>query len=146
MSTTKTTAKRTTARAAAKPRKTAPKTTASPKTKAKMSVAKTPLATAPAKPESTSATLVNPMRKKELVDKVVARAGIKKKDAKLVVEAMLAELGEALAEGRPLVLPPFGRVRINREKKLANGRVIIAKVRQTDQPLRPGDQAETEKP
>lgn len=72
----------------------------------------------------------NVMKKKELIDKAVARSGIKKKDAKLVVEALLAEVGEALAAGRDLNLPPLGRVRINRQKELANGRVIIVKVRQ----------------
>ncbi|MBW4708672.1 HU family DNA-binding protein [Roseobacter sp. YSTF-M11] len=76
------------------------------------------------------------MRKKELIDNVVARAGIKKKDAKPVIEAMLAELGETLASGRSLILPPLGRLRINREKKLANGRVMVVKLRQNDAPLK----------
>jgi DNA-binding protein HU-alpha len=73
------------------------------------------------------------MRKKELLEKVVARSGMKKKDVKPVVEAMLAELGETLAGGRGLVLPPLGKIQINREKKLPNGKVIIVKIRQKDQ-------------
>lgn len=83
-----------------------------------------------------SPDLQNALRKRELVERVVARTGTKKRDVKPVIEALLSELGEALADGRSLVLPPLGRVRINREKKLVNGRVIIAKIRQTDPPLK----------
>ena len=74
------------------------------------------------------------MRKKELVDAIVARTGVKKRDARIVIEAMLAELGATLAEGRDLVLPPLGRVRINRTKELENGRVLAMKLRQKAQP------------
>lgn len=76
----------------------------------------------------------DPVRKRELIDSVVRRSGIKKRDAKPVVEAMLAELGEALADGRDLILPPLGRGIINREKVMPDGRVIILKLRQKDRP------------
>ncbi|WP_299783511.1 HU family DNA-binding protein [uncultured Roseobacter sp.] len=128
MSTSKTTPRKTGTRAkpvtqksAAKP--AAPTKKASEKTAASKNAAK-------------AADFPNALRKKELVEKVVARTGVKKRDAKPVVEALLAELGETLAEGRSLVLPPLGRVRINREKKLSNGRVIVAKIRQTNPPLK----------
>jgi DNA-binding protein HU-alpha len=71
------------------------------------------------------------LRKKELIDLVVARSGIKKKDAKPVVEAMLEVLGNTLREGREMNLQPFGKLRINRTKEAANGRVVICKVRQS---------------
>ncbi|WP_299958830.1 HU family DNA-binding protein [uncultured Roseobacter sp.] len=123
--------------------KTTPsKVTRTKKTAVKAKVTSAPPAkTAPpetAAPETpvTSADFANALRKKELVDRVVARTGAKKRDAKPVVEALLSELGEALADGRSLVLPPLGRVRINREKKLTNGRVIVAKIRQNNPPLK----------
>jgi len=72
------------------------------------------------------------MRKKELVDTIVTRSGLKKKDVKPTVEAMLAVLGEALADGRELILPPLGRMMVRKERKTANGRVLIAKIRQSD--------------
>lgn len=72
------------------------------------------------------------LRKKELIDRVVARSGVKKKDAKPVVEALLAELGDALASEREMVLPPLGKLSVNRQKSLPNGRVLILKVRQRD--------------
>ncbi len=74
------------------------------------------------------------MRKKELIDAVVTRSGMKKKDAKPVVESMLAVLGEALADNRELNLPPFGRVKIRKERQLPNGRMMVIKLRQNSPP------------
>ena len=69
------------------------------------------------------------MKKKELIDLVVERSDIKKKFAKPVVEAMLAVLGEAIAEGRELNLQPLGKLRIYRAEEKSNGRVIVCKIR-----------------
>ncbi|WP_424986163.1 HU family DNA-binding protein [Microbulbifer sp. S227A] len=82
-------------------------------------------------PTETGGAPVGEMKKKELVDLVVSRSGIKKKDAKPVVEAMLAVLGESIAEGRELNLQPFGKLRINRKVEKDNGRVTVCKLRQT---------------
>lgn len=81
-------------------------------------------------PTETGGAPVGEMKKKELVDLVVSRSGIKKKDAKPVVEAMLAVLGESIAEGRELNLQPFGKLRINRKVEKDNGRVTVCKLRQ----------------
>ncbi|WP_370401253.1 HU family DNA-binding protein [Sulfitobacter sp. JB4-11] len=95
---------------------------------------KAPTPAAAAKPAVVAApqsVIVGPqLRKKELIDDVVARSGIKKKDAKPVIEAMLAALGDALAEKRELVLPPFGKLKVRREKDMPNARVLTAKIRQ----------------
>ena len=71
------------------------------------------------------------LKKRELIDLVVDRSGIKKKDAKPVVEAMLAVLGETIASGRELNLQPLGKLRINRAEEKGNGRVIVCKLRQS---------------
>lgn len=71
------------------------------------------------------------MRKKELVDAVVAQTGMKKKNVKPVVEATLAILGAALGDNRELNLQPFGHLKVRKERELANGRMVVAKVRQT---------------
>ncbi|MFP4328215.1 MAG: HU family DNA-binding protein [Paracoccaceae bacterium] len=86
----------------------------------------------PAAPEAGPAPqfLTPAMRKRELIDAVVTRSGIKKKDAKPVVEAMLAVLGETLAEGREINLLPLGKGKINRAHETANGRVIVLRLRQ----------------
>lgn len=113
---------------------TAPKAkTAKPKLAAKSTAKPTPTAPTP-KVVSISAPVVSEpdMRKKELIDLAVARSGIKKKDAKPTVEAVLAILGEAIAEGRELNLQPFGKLRINRSEEKSNGRVIVCKLRQSN--------------
>ncbi len=71
------------------------------------------------------------LRKKELIDRVVEKSGVKKRDAKPAAEATLAVLGEMLAEGRELNLPGFGKVRINRVEEKDGARVIVCRVRQT---------------
>jgi len=69
------------------------------------------------------------LRKKELIDAVLARCEVKKRDAKPVIEAMLAVLGEALGEGRGLNLEPMGKLRINRVEAKADRRIVICKLR-----------------
>lgn len=70
------------------------------------------------------------MRKKELIDAVVAASGAKKKDAKPVVEAMLKVMGNALRDGRELNLHPFGSVKVRRAKDMVKARVLTTKIRQ----------------
>lgn len=77
------------------------------------------------------------LKRPELLAQVVARSAVKKKFAKPVLEAALALIGEALAEGRDLNLEPMGKVRINRTRQMANGRVTVARIRQTA-PRAPG--------
>ncbi|MBM1556807.1 HU family DNA-binding protein [Sulfitobacter mediterraneus] len=85
----------------------------------------------PAVVDAPQPVVLGPMlRKKELIEKVVDRAGIKKKDAKPVIEAMLAVLGEALTDHREINLPELGRIKVRKEKMLPNGRVMITKIRQ----------------
>lgn len=101
------------------------------------SVGKSPQKTTPEaalpKVVTVSSPVVNEpeLKKKELIGLVVARSGIKKKDAKPVVEAVLAILGETISDGRELNLQPLGKLRINRVQEKPNGRVIICKLRQS---------------
>ncbi len=79
---------------------------------------------------SEAATMDADLKKKELIDAVVARSGAKKKDAKPVVEAVLSILGECLADGRELNLQPLGKLRINRTEDHTGYRIIVCKLRQ----------------
>lgn len=115
--TTKTTQTTKTAKAPTSPRGTR-KTPAAAKVAPKLVEVKDPVLT---KPE---------LRKRELIDLVVARSGGKKKDAKPAIEATLAILGEALADGRDLNLRPFGKLKISRTEEKANGTIIACRVRQ----------------
>ncbi|WP_415403179.1 HU family DNA-binding protein [Tateyamaria sp. SN3-11] len=125
--TTKTTSTtKTTRTSAAKP-----KTTTSTTTKT-TSAAKAAAPTAPVVVDSPTPVVAGPMmRKKELIDAVVAKSGLKKKDVKPAVEATLAVLGSALQDGRELNLQPLGKIKVNREKKLAAGKMMIARIRQS---------------
>ena len=71
------------------------------------------------------------MKKKELIDAVVERSGVRKKFAKPAVEAAMELLGEAIAEGRDLNLPPLGKVKQQRTKDASNARITVAKIRQS---------------
>ncbi|SFP10783.1 HU family DNA-binding protein [Tranquillimonas alkanivorans] len=75
------------------------------------------------------------VRKKDLLDRVAAQAGVKRQDAKPVVEATLAVLGQALSDGEELQLQPLGKVMVNREKTRENGQVIHVKVRRSTQSI-----------
>lgn len=70
------------------------------------------------------------LRKKELIEAVVERSGCKKRDVKPAVESLLEILGDALANQRELVLPPFGRFKIKRRKEQTNGRVMVVHIKQ----------------
>jgi nucleoid DNA-binding protein len=75
------------------------------------------------------------MKKKDLMERVVERSGMKEKDVKPAVEAALAVIGEALAAGEEMNIQPLGKIMVNREKDRPNGKVIICKVRQPKPPL-----------
>ena len=68
------------------------------------------------------------LKLKELIDGVVAKTGGKKPEVKAVVEATLAALGEALATGKALVVPPLGKVRVVKNK----GPALTLKLRLAD--------------
>lgn len=72
------------------------------------------------------------LKKKELIETVVARSGIKKRDAKPVIEAMLAVLGETIADGRELNLAPMGKLKVTRMKKTTKAHVITTRLRRNE--------------
>lgn len=69
------------------------------------------------------------LRKKQLLERVAAASGAKKKDARDIVEAVLKVLGDALHAGEILALPPFGKARVNRQKDTAGGEMLVVKLR-----------------
>lgn len=81
------------------------------------------------------------LRKKDLLDRVGAKSKAKKKDIKDVVEATLLVLGEALAAGEELNLPPLGKAKVNRQKGVAGGDMYIIKLRRSTGKTAGGDEA-----
>jgi hypothetical protein len=66
-------------------------------------------------------TLKVQLKKKDFLERVVERSGLRRSDAKTAMDATLALLGEALAAGEEVNLPPFGKARMTREKVTPRG-------------------------
>ncbi|MDE3029726.1 MAG: HU family DNA-binding protein [Paracoccaceae bacterium] len=69
------------------------------------------------------------LRKKEFVARVTTLSGRKKQDVREITEAVLAVLGEALSKGEELNLPPLGKAKVNRQRDLTSGEMMIVKLR-----------------
>jgi len=114
-----------------------PKATTKPV--AKKTTTKTVTAKAVAKPATAPKAVVVetvtpvvselPLKKPDLVDRVVLQTGMKKKDVKPVVEAMLAVMGDALGKGEEITAPPLGKLMIKKAKDTHNAKVLTLKLR-----------------
>ncbi|MEM9349951.1 MAG: HU family DNA-binding protein [Pseudomonadota bacterium] len=128
-----TTTKKTTTRTAAARKTTSSKAPAA--SKAKAPAPKTSTAKAPAKGVVTpkaavpEAEVAREFKKKELVDRVVAATGAKKGQARPVIEATLAVLGEAMAKGEAMNLEPLGKLKVQKEKDVGAATVYSCRVR-----------------
>jgi nucleoid DNA-binding protein len=103
-------------------RKTAPAAAVAPATLALVTDAGVPQV---AKGNEKGASL----KKKELIDRVMAVTGGKKQEVKAVVEATLSVLGAALQSGEGLNLPPFGKARIAKSKGEGVSSAMTVKLR-----------------
>lgn len=80
-------------------------------------------------PEATPVAARVQVKKKDFVERVVLRSGAKKPVARDLTEAVLAVLGEALAQGETLVLPPLGKMSVARSVGKAGGEILHVKLR-----------------
>ncbi len=69
------------------------------------------------------------LRRKEMVERVVASSGLKPNVVKTALDAVLLELGNALSAGEDLNLQPLGKVTVNRKKQVKDREIIICKIR-----------------
>jgi nucleoid DNA-binding protein len=102
------------------------KTTSKTKTTAKAKPAKVEA------PSEIVAEVVAPrdvLTKKDIIARAVEISGVKKKDARPSVEAALQVVLSALAEGNEVNVPPYGKIRIVKEKAIKGGKMITAKIR-----------------
>ncbi|TKD13797.1 HU family DNA-binding protein [Rhodobacter capsulatus] len=74
------------------------------------------------------------VKKKDFVERVVLRSGAKKPVVRDLTEAVLAVLGEALAKGETLVLPPLGKISVARTVDKTGGDILHVKLRQMAAP------------
>ena len=71
------------------------------------------------------------VRRKELLNRVSTATGLRPNKIKPVMDAVLRELGEALAKGESLNIPPMGKLSVNRTKETENADIIVAKLRRS---------------
>lgn len=71
------------------------------------------------------------LKKKDLIDKVVATTGAQKATVREIVEATLSVLGDALSTGVMLNLPPFGKAKVSRPSDATSGKPMTVKLRRS---------------
>lgn len=77
-----------------------------------------------------TANVAPDLKKKELIEAIVARSDLKKGVTRQTLDVAFAIMAEALEEGRGLNVPPFGKLTINRERTNGSGeKVLITKFR-----------------
>ena len=79
-------------------------------------------------PSAIDLTVRVQVKMKEFLERVVARSGLKRNEAKSAAEATLAVLGEAIANGEEVNLPGLGKLKVNREKATDRGTVYVISV------------------
>ncbi len=94
--------------------------------KAPPAAAATAAVAAPARPAEAAAPV---LRRKDLVARIVASSGMKPNAAKTALDAVLEEIGKAVAAGEALNVPPLGKLTVNRSKVVGDRQVVICKLR-----------------
>jgi len=88
-----------------------------------------PVLTESAAPDPSEEGLVA-LNKGELLARVKARTeGVRGREIRQVIDAVLAELGQALVAGEALKLPPLGTVKAQRNWETADADLVICKLR-----------------
>ncbi len=80
----------------------------------------------PAAPE---ADKVESLKLKQLLAAVVDKTSAKKKDAKEIVDATLAEIAIALGKGHSLSLPPLGNLRVVKSQEKGGAKTMVLRLR-----------------
>ena len=69
------------------------------------------------------------VRRKEMVARIVAASGLQPYAVKSALDAVLAQLGNALSAGEALNLHPLGKVTVIRQKQMGDKEVLTCKIR-----------------
>ena len=99
-----------------------------------------PRAAKPAAPARTAEDGTPIITRKELFARVKARTGkeVKGAEVRAVMEAVLAEIGDAVVKGETLKLPSLGTLKVQRQKTQGSSDVIVCKLnRKQPNPKKP---------
>ncbi len=129
MAARKSTTPRKTTRKSSKPTKVAVVADAAPELDEMDDAIDEPMLAEETEAEADGAAKAATLRKKEFVERVTTLSGRKKQDVREITEAVLAVLGEALSKGEELNLPPLGKIKVNRQRDLTSGEMMIVKLR-----------------
>ncbi|MEO9864981.1 MAG: HU family DNA-binding protein [Yoonia sp.] len=92
-----------------------------------------PVSTPKSAPASAPKAVVSddgPVKKGPILDAVVEKSGIKRSDAKLVVEALFEVMADKLINAEDMQLPPLGKLKIVKTKDVGKGaKAITLKLR-----------------
>lgn len=80
---------------------------------------------------------VHVVRRKELVERIAEKSGMKPNLIKSVLDAVLLEIGDALSGGESVRVQPLGQLSVNRRKELPDGEVLVCKLRRRNQTIDP---------
>lgn len=76
-----------------------------------------------------AADKVEILKLKQLLAAVVEKTSAKKKDAKEIVDATLAEIAAALGKGHSLSLPPLGNLRVVKSQEKGGAKTMVLRLR-----------------
>lgn len=80
-------------------------------------------------PVTPAADKVETLKLKQLLTAVVDKTSAKKKDAKEIVDATLAEISAALAKGHSLSLPALGNLRVVKSQEKGGAKTMVLRLR-----------------
>lgn len=83
------------------------------------------------------------VKRKEFLERVSQSSGLRKNQIKPAFDAILRELGEALAAGEKLNLPPLGKLSVNRIREAENATIVVTKLRRSKTMLAKSDAPST---
>ena len=81
--------------------------------------------------------VVSNMKKKDLIDEVVAISGAKPRDVKPIVEATLKALAAGLSGNDQIQIPPLGKIKVVKSKDVGGATSYTVKIRVPDAPEEP---------
>lgn len=75
----------------------------------------------------------NILKRKDFVDLVVAKSGLKKRDVRTAVDATLSVMGDALRDGKTLSLSAQAKIKPVKQNPFGQGTVVTTKFRMKDE-------------